>query len=68
MIGSQVVEIRAHTVGRPTIYERAERRRKRQARPEIPSRADVKQLLGLLKRRKMPFGTIRSSFWPSKRG
>jgi integrase len=52
MIGSQVVEILPYRPQRPTIYERADRRRKRQARPEIPSRADVKRLLALLKRRK----------------
>ena len=34
-----------------THYERAERRAKRRKKLEIPSRADVKRLLGLLKRR-----------------
>ena len=36
---------------RPSIYERADHRRKRRRPPEIPSRDDVKRLLGLLKRR-----------------
>jgi len=34
-----------------TVYEKAEKRRKRQRKPEIPSRAEVKKLLALLKRR-----------------
>lgn len=52
MIAAQPAELVPHRLQRPTIYERADRRRKRQARPEIPSRADVKRLLALLKRRK----------------
>ena len=52
MIGPQAVELLPRLSQRPTIYERADRRRKRQARPEIPSRAEVKRLLALLKRRK----------------
>jgi integrase len=34
-----------------TIYERADRRRKRRRAPEIPSRAEVKRLLSVLSRR-----------------
>ncbi len=36
---------------RESVYERADRRRKRREPPEIPSRDDVKQLLALLKKR-----------------
>src|SRR5437773_5555037 len=36
---------------KPTVYERADRRRKRRRPAEIPSREEVKRLLGLLKRR-----------------
>jgi integrase len=36
---------------RPSVYERAERKRKRRRPPEIPSRDEVKRLLALLKRR-----------------
>ena len=40
---------------KPTVYERADRRRKRSRAPEIPSRDEVKRLLGLLKRRSDAF-------------
>ena len=36
---------------RESVYERADRRRKRREPPEIPSRDDVRQLLALLKKR-----------------
>jgi len=44
-------EVLAMPRRKPTIYERADRRRKRRKPPEIPSRDEVKRLLALLKRR-----------------
>ena len=50
-----VAEVLPMSRRKPTIYERADRRRKRRKPPEIPSRAEVKGLLGLLKRRSDAF-------------
>ena len=47
----QVAEVLAMSPRRPTVYERAEARRKRRRPPVIPSREEVKRLLALLKRR-----------------
>jgi|GEM_PF-558482 len=52
LVPSEVVEM-PHR--KPTIYERADRSRKRRKAAEIPSREEVKRLLGLLKRRSDAF-------------
>lgn len=47
----QVAKVLSLRRRRPSVYERADRRRKRRRPPEIPSRDDVRCLLALLKRR-----------------
>ncbi len=46
---ARVVSIRRRRA--PSVYERAERQRRKRRPPEIPSRDDVRRLLALLKRR-----------------
>jgi len=48
---SETAEVLTMPRRRPTIYEKAERRRKRRRPPEIPSREEVKRLLALLAKR-----------------
>ncbi len=47
----QVAKVLSMRRRRPSVYERADSRRKRRRPPEIPSRDDVRRLLALLRRR-----------------
>ncbi len=47
----QVAKVLSLRRRRPSVYERADSRRKRRRPPEIPSRDNVRRLLALLKRR-----------------